>query len=157
MCKSYFMHNMLAKIQNFIKVCDLCQIMTIMSLKNRSYHPRVPVDYSLTEMPMVNIKLLRVGQGPAITGEAIQLILRMINCQLKIINPFTHGSMGTGRQTQTICKTKTKHLPGKTKCLTRKVKCGHCLQLAYLMHDYFCITIVIRFSPFELVLFLESH
>ena len=45
--KNYFMHNIILNYACFAKACNICQRTKIEALKNRSFHPKIPVDYSL--------------------------------------------------------------------------------------------------------------
>ena len=52
---------MLADIQVCVIASDICQRTGIKSLKNRPYHPRILVDYSLVEVLSVDIKFILKG------------------------------------------------------------------------------------------------
>ena len=49
-------------------------------------------------------KVLPVDKDSAFTGEVSQFILRAINCPLKLLSPFNHGSLRTERQVHTVGK-----------------------------------------------------
>ena len=61
MQKNYFMYNILANIQTFMKVCDICQKAKIKSLKTRPFHARIPIDYSENESLSVDTKYIPKG------------------------------------------------------------------------------------------------
>ena len=44
------------------------------------------------------------------TSAIVQAILTMLNCRLKVISPYNHGSSKHERQIKTICKIIVKHL-----------------------------------------------
>ena len=60
------------------------------------------------------------------TSAIIQAILTMLNCRLKVISPYNHGSSKCERQIKTISDIIVKHLWDKDKC-------GHYLPLHQLM------------------------
>ena len=55
-------------------------------------------------------KLLIVDQDKAFTSKVIVGILQALQCDMKLISPFNHGSSKTERQIQTIGKMISKHL-----------------------------------------------
>ena len=66
----------------FVNACDICQGTKIKSLKNRLYHLRIPVDYSLMECFPVHMTFMpNVFNGlkylPVVTHEITNLILKM--------------------------------------------------------------------------------
>ena len=54
------------------------------------------------------------------TSHIVQSILHMLNCKLKVISPYNHGSSKVERQIKTVSDIKVKHLWVKDKY-------GHCL------------------------------
>ena len=55
------MHSMLAKIHIFVKACNMCQRTRNKLLKNRPFHPRIPIDYSIMEYLSLDIKFMPKG------------------------------------------------------------------------------------------------
>ena len=60
------------------------------------------------------------------TSHIVQAILHMLNCKLKVISPYNHGSSKVERQIKSVIDIIVKHLWDKDKC-------GHCLQQQQLM------------------------
>ena len=54
-------------------------------------------------------------EAAELTSGIIQAILTMLNCRLKVISPYNHGSSKCERQIKTISKIIVKHLWGKGK------------------------------------------
>ena len=57
----------------------------------------------------------------------VQAVLHMLNCKLKVISPYNHGSSKVERQIKTVSDILVKHTYGI------KDKCGHSLQQQQLM------------------------
>ena len=58
-------------------------------------------------------RLLIVDQDKGFTAQVIQYMLAAIDCKLKIISPYNHGSSKTERQIRTISSIINKHLTDK--------------------------------------------
>ena len=80
-----------------------------------------------------------VDKDSAFTGKVIYFILCAMNCQLKLISSFYHGSLGTKRQIQAIGKMMTK-TPDRRQ---RNYTLVHCCYS--LWNEHFCICSIIRF------------
>ena len=77
------------------------------------------------------------------TSEIVQLILMMLNCRLKVISPYNHGSSKCERQIKTISEI-------IVNIFGIKDKSGHYLLLQHAMNT-FASEALSGFSPFQLV------
>ena len=75
----------------------------------------------------------------------VQVILHMLNCKLKVINPYNYGSSRGERQINTISDIIVKHLWHKGQMWPLFVN-----TVAYAMHS-FASEVLNGFSPFQLV------
>ena len=79
------------------------------------------------------------------TSHIVQAILQMLNCQLKVISPYNHGSSKVEREINTISDIIVKHLWDKGQMWPLFATTA-----AYAMHTFASETLHI-FSPFQLV------
>ena len=79
------------------------------------------------------------------TSHIIQAILHMLNCKLKVISPYNHGSSKVERQIKTISDIIVKHLWDKGQMWPLFVTTA-----AYAMNTFASETLN-GFSPFQLV------
>ena len=79
------------------------------------------------------------------TSTIIQAILTMLNCRLKVISPYNHGSSKCERQIKTISKIIVKHLWDKGQMWPLFTT-----TIAYAMNT-FAPEALSHFSPFQLV------
>ena len=79
------------------------------------------------------------------TSAIIQAILTMLNCRLKVINPYNHGSSKCERQIKTISEIIVKHLWDKEQMWSLFATTA-----AYAMNT-FASEALNAFSPFQLV------
>ena len=79
------------------------------------------------------------------TSAIVQAILMMLNCRLKVISPYNHGSSKCERQIKTISKIIVKHLWGKGQMWPLFATTA-----AYAMNT-FASEALSGFSPFQLV------
>ena len=79
------------------------------------------------------------------TSAIIQVILTMLNCRLKVISPYNHGSSKCKRQIKTIWKIIVKHLWDKGQMWPLFATTA-----AYAMNT-FASEALSSFSPFQLV------
>ena len=80
------------------------------------------------------------------TSAVVQAILTMLNCRLKVISPYNHGSSKCERQIKTISKIIVKHLWDKGQMWPLFTTTA-----AYAMNT-FASEALSGFSPFQLVL-----
>ena len=80
------------------------------------------------------------------TSHIKQAILHMLNCKLKVISPYNHGSSKVERQIKTICDIIVKHLRDKGQMWPLFMTTA-----AYAMNT-FASEALNGFSPFQLVL-----
>ena len=79
------------------------------------------------------------------TSHIVQAILHMLNCRLKVISPYNHGSSKVGRQIKTLSDIFVKHLWDKGQMWPLFVTAA-----AYAMNT-FASEALNGFSPFQLV------
>ena len=79
------------------------------------------------------------------TSAIVQAILTMLNCRLKVISPYNHGSSKCERQIKTISEIIVKHLWDKGQMWPLFVTTA-----AYAMNT-FASKALSGFSPFQLV------
>ena len=79
------------------------------------------------------------------TSAIVQAILTMLNCRLKVISPYNHGSSKCKRQIKTVSKIIVKHLWDK-----RQMWPLFATTAAYVMNT-FASEALSGFSPFQLV------
>ena len=79
------------------------------------------------------------------TSAIIQAILTMLNCRLKVISPYNHGSSKCERQIKTISEIMVKHLWDKGQMWPLFATTA-----AYAMNT-FASEALSSFSPFQLV------
>ena len=79
------------------------------------------------------------------TSAIVQAILTMLNCRLKVISPYNHGSSKCERQIKTISKIIVKHLWDKGQMWPLFATTA-----AYAM-NMFASEALSSFSPFQLV------
>ena len=85
------------------------------------------------------------GEAAEFTSAIIQAILTMLNCRLKVISPYNHGSSEYERQIKTISKIIVKHLWDKGQMWPLFTTTA-----AYAMNT-FALKALSSFSPFQLV------
>ena len=83
------------------------------------------------------------------TSAIVQAILAMLNCRLKVISPYNHGSSKCERQIKTISEIVVKHLWDKGQMWPL-----FAMTAAYAMNTFASETLS-GFSPFQLV-FLQD-
>ena len=81
------------------------------------------------------------------TSHIVQAILHMINCKLKVISPYNHGSSKIERQIKTISDITVKHLWDKGQMWPLFMTTA-----AYAMNTFASETLN-GFSPFQLAIF----
>ena len=79
------------------------------------------------------------------TSAIVQAILMMLNCRLKVISPYNHGSSKCERQIKTICEIIVKHLWDKGQMWPLFATTA-----AYAVKT-FALEALGSFSPFQLV------
>ena len=79
------------------------------------------------------------------TSAIVQAILTMLNCRLKVISPYNHGSSKCERQSKTISEIIVKHL-----CDKGQMWPLFATTTAYAMNT-FALEASSSFSPFQLV------
>ena len=89
------------------------------------------------------------GEAVEFTSEIIQAILTMLNCRLKVISPYNHGSSKCKRQIKMISDIMVKHLRDKGQMWPLFATTA-----AYAMNT-FASEALSGFSPFQLV-FLQD-
>ena len=90
-------------------------------------------------------KLLICDEATEFTSAIIQAILMMLNCRLKVISPYNHGSSKCERQIKTIIEIIVKHLWDKGQMWPLFTT-----NAAYAMNT-FASEALSGFSPFQLV------
>ena len=114
------------KVKRYIEACHICLKTKPKYMKNRPVYGRIPVDYaSMQDLSIDTVAealIYRViylfGPPRQILGDEatefssaiIQAILCMLNCRLKVISPYNHGSGKCERQIRTISEIIMKHL-----------------------------------------------
>ena len=96
-----------------VMTCKITNFMLTIQLKEKTAQVLAEV---LTHRVICTFgppKLCTVDKESAFTCEVIQFIHLAMNCQLKIISPFNHGSLRPERQIQTIGKMLTKYFRWK--------------------------------------------
>ena len=88
-------------------------------------------------------------EATELTSATVQAILTMLNCRLKVISPYNHGSSKCKRQIKTISEIIVKHLWGKGQMWPLFITTA-----AYAM-NMFASEALSDFSPFQLV-FLQD-
>ena len=83
------------------------------------------------------------------TSHTVQAILHMLNCKLKVISPYNHGSSKVERQIKTVSDIIAKHLWVKGQMWLLFVTTA-----AYAMNTFTSETLN-GFSPFQLVFVLN--
>ena len=61
-------------------------------------------------------RLIVCDEATEFTSAIVQAIFTMLNCRLKVISPYNHGSSKCERQIKTISEIIVKHLWDKDKC-----------------------------------------
>ena len=84
-------------------------------------------------------------EDTALTSSKVQAILHMLNCRMKIISPFNHGSNKVEKQIKTISEIIIKHFWDKGQMWPL-----FALTTAYIMNT-FASEALSSFSPFQLV------
>ena len=84
-------------------------------------------------------------EAAGFTSAIVQAILTMLNCRLKVISPYNHGSSKCERQIKTISEIIVKHLWDKVQMWPLFTKTA-----AYAMNT-FASEALSGFSPFQLV------
>ena len=84
-------------------------------------------------------------ESAEITSHIVQAILHMLNCRLKVISPYNHGSSKVERQIKTVSDIIVKHLWDKGQMWSLFVTTA-----AYAMNT-FASEALNGFSPFQLV------
>ena len=119
------------KVKRYIEACHTCLKTKPKYTKNRPIYGRIPVDYAPMQDLSIDIKMMpqvfealiyRViylfgplrqiisDEATEFTSAIIQAILCMLNCRLKVISPYNHGSSKCKRQIRTISEIIMKHL-----------------------------------------------
>ena len=119
--------------------CDQTNFMIAVPLRDRTVQ-------TVAEALIYKVIYLFGPQRQIICDEAtIQAILCMLNCRLKVISPYNHGSSKCERQIQTISKIVMKHLWDKGQMWLLFAK-----TTAYTMNT-FASEALSGLSPFQLV------
>ena len=84
-------------------------------------------------------------EATELTSHTVQAILHMLNCKLKVISPYNHGSSKVERQIKTVSDITVKHLWDKGQMWPLFMKIA-----AYAMNT-FTPESLNDFSPFQLV------
>ena len=83
-------------------------------MKNLPVYGRIPVDYAPMQDLLIDIKTMpqafRGYHLLLVPSAIIQAILCMLNCRLRVIGPYNHGSSKCERQIQMISEIIMKHL-----------------------------------------------
>ena len=90
-------------------------------------------------------KQIVCDEATEFTSTIVQAILTMLNCRLKVISPYNHGSSKCGRQIKTISEIIVKHLWDKGQMWPL-----FATNAAYAMNT-FASEALSGFSPFQLV------
>ena len=85
------------------------------------------------------------GEATEFTSTIVQTILTMLNCRLKVISPYNHGSSKCKRQIKTISEIILKHLWDKGQMWPLFATTA-----AYVMNT-FASEVLSGFSPFQLI------
>ena len=88
------------------------------------------------------------NEAAKFTSHIVQAILHMLNCKLKVISPYNHGSSKVERQIKTVSDIIVKHLWHKGQMWPLFVT-----TVAYTMNA-FASEALNGFSPFQLVFFV---
>ena len=129
--QKFFIHNLMNKVKRYIEACHTCLKTKPKYTKNRPIYGKIPVDYAPMQDLSIDIKMMpqvfealiyRViylfgpprqiisDEATEFTSAIIQAILCMLNCRLKVISPYNHGSSKCKRQIRTISEIIMKHL-----------------------------------------------
>ena len=87
--QKFFIHNLMNKVKRYIEACHICLKTKPKYMKNR---------------------WIVCDEAAEFTSTIIQAILTMLNCRLKVISPYNHGSSKCERQIKTISDIIVKHL-----------------------------------------------
>ena len=118
--------------------CDQTNFMIVTPLRSRNAQ-------SVAKALIYRVIYLFGPPRQIICDEAIQAILHMLNCKLKVISPYNHGSSKVERQIKTISDIIVKHLWDKGQMWPLFATTA-----AYVMNT-FASEALNGFSPFQLV------
>ena len=106
------------KVKRYIEACHTCLKTKPKCKKNRPVYSKIPVEYFTIAVPLrdrqtqtvAKALIYRViylfspprqivcGEATEFTSAIVQAILMMLNCRLKVISPYNHGSSKCERQ-----------------------------------------------------------
>ena len=167
-----FKHNLMNKVKRYIEACHTCLKTKLKYKKNRPAYGRIPIDYAPMQDLSINIitpvrsrdaqtvaealiyrviylfgppRQIIYDEATEFTSHIVQAILHMLNCRLKVISPYNHGSSKVERQIKTVSDIIVKHLWDKGQMWPLFVT-----TTAYAMNT-FASEALNGFSPFLLV------
>ena len=152
----FFIHNLMNKVKRYIEACHTCLKTKPRYMKNRPVYRRIPVDYTLMQDLLIDIKTMpqafgvyhlllvitcdqtnftiavplrdqqtqtvaealiyRViylfgpprqivcNEATEFTSAIVQAFLTMLNCRLKVMSPYNHGSSKCKRQIKQLAR-----------------------------------------------------
>ena len=171
--QNFFIHNLMNKVRRYIKACHIClktkpkhikmpqafggyHLLLVITCDQTNFTISVPLRDRQTQT-IAEALIYRViylfgpprwivcDEAAEFTSAIIQAILTMLNCRLKVISPYNHGSSKCKRQIKTISKIIVKHLWDKGQMWPLFATTA-----AYAMNT-FASEGLRGFSPFQLV------
>ena len=93
-----------------VKTCDQTNFTIAVPLRNRQIQTVAKALIYRVIYVFGPPRQIVCDEAPKFTSAIVQAILTMLNCRLKVISPYNHGSSKCERQIKTISKIIVKHL-----------------------------------------------